>query len=176
MTALAIPGFETERLCFAAPSEAILPFEAAFFASPRSHYVGGPLPRRRIWRQLALYLGHWALRGYGYWALHARSDGRPVGLCGIWHPREWPEPEIAYHLYNGEEGQGFATEAVRAVRDYAYDTLGWTAISSFIDPENGASVAVAERVGARPGPNRFVAEPGEPEIVIWQHISPEERP
>ena len=37
----------------------------------------------------------------------------------------------------------------RRVRDYAYETLRPNTLVSYIDPENAASMRVAERLGAR---------------------------
>ncbi len=44
-------------------------------------------------------------------------------------------------------GKGYATEAVCAVRDYAFETLGWDEVISVISPANPRSIAVALRVG-----------------------------
>jgi RimJ/RimL family protein N-acetyltransferase len=47
-------------------------------------------------------------------------DHRPIGMVGIdW--RELESPELGYWLGVEHWGQGFATEAARAVIDYAFD-------------------------------------------------------
>ncbi|MEL6690855.1 MAG: GNAT family N-acetyltransferase, partial [Pseudomonadota bacterium] len=61
----------------------------------------------------------------------------------------WADHEIGWHLWRPEdEGQGFATEAASAARDWCRETLGWTRIVSYIAPGNTGSEAVAKRMGA----------------------------
>jgi RimJ/RimL family protein N-acetyltransferase len=55
-------------------------------------------------------------------------------------------------LYDGHEGQGYATEAARALRDWAFDEAGLPTLVSYMDRENHASAAVARRLGAVPDP------------------------
>lgn len=99
------------------------------------------------WRSLVGVAGHWALRGYGPYVLERRDDGAVLGLCGLWYPNDWPEPEIKWNLVPAARGQGYAAEAARAVRAMAQAHLGWTPIS-LIDHENAASIALARAVGA----------------------------
>jgi RimJ/RimL family protein N-acetyltransferase len=122
---------------------------AEFFASEASRFVGGPCSRNDAWRGLAMYAGHRVLRGYGIWALESRASGATVGQCGLWYPEGWPEPEIHWALFPEYQGNGFATEATRRVRDHARDELGFTRLVSCIEPSNAASVKMALRLGAR---------------------------
>jgi hypothetical protein len=75
------------------------------------------------------------------------EPGAVIGLCGLWYPNDWPEPEIKWSLVPAARGQGYAAEAARAVRAMAHVHLGWTPIS-LIDHENAASIALARAVGA----------------------------
>ena len=114
----------------------------------------------RIFLSLA---GQWQLRGYGFYAVE--HEGRFVGAVGIFHPYNWPEPELAYNFVSEVHGRGFATEAVRAVRNVAA-MQGRERLVSFIDPENHASEAVARRLGAEPiGDTSFNAET----VTVWRH-------
>ena len=92
--------------------------------------------------------GHWVLRGYGAWALEEKASGRWVGYSGLWNPHGWLEPEVMWGLSPGDRGRGYATEAARRARDYAYRQLGWTTLVSCIAPDNAASQRVAQRLGA----------------------------
>lgn len=169
---LPIPVIETDRLILRAPCEADLDHEAAFFASDASRFVGGPLPAHRMWRNLALFLGHWAMRGYGFWALEEKASGTYQGRVGLWFPKGWYEREIGWTLMPHATGKGFATEAALAARSHAYDVLGWDTAISQIDPRNEASKAVARRLGAR-----FDTTYEDPEygtIEVWRHLSPTE--
>jgi RimJ/RimL family protein N-acetyltransferase len=59
------------------------------------------------------------------------------------------ERELGYTFDPASWGQGFATEAVCCVRDYARDVLHLSYAISAILPQNVRSRRVAERLGAR---------------------------
>jgi RimJ/RimL family protein N-acetyltransferase len=108
---------------------------------------GAPLSREDAWRQMAMFAGHWALRGYGMWALEERGTGRFVGRAGLHYPEGWPEREVGWTLLSDQWGRGFAGEAARAAIDHAFGTLGWTRLVSVIHPANLRSIALARRLG-----------------------------
>lgn len=145
---LNIPRLETERLIMRAPRESDFEADVEFYASKRSHGFGGPLTREQTWRNLATVLGHWVMRGYGFWSVDDAATGAYCGHVGLWSPEGWPEPEIGWALQAAAEGKGIAFEAAQAARRHAYETLGWrTAISSIV-PGNTRSIALAKRLGA----------------------------
>jgi RimJ/RimL family protein N-acetyltransferase len=145
---LTIPEFESERLRFRAFTQADFEPMAAFFASPVSATYGGPCGRDDAWRKFAVYAGHWALRGYGPWALQDKASGAFVGLAGPWFPEGWIEPEITWALVPDHHGKGYATEAAQRTLQAAYDLLGWRTAVSVVATGNDASIAVAQRLGA----------------------------
>lgn len=100
------------------------------------------------WRAMASMVGHWALRGYGPYALVERSSGDVVGTAGLWFPNDWPEPEIKWALARRFWGQGLASEAVRALQPVACAALGGRSPISFIDAGNEPSIRLARAVGA----------------------------
>lgn len=161
-----IPALETRRLILRAFREADFPAYAAFWDSDLALHVGGRCGRADAWRRMAMYAGHWLLRGYGIWAMESRADGAFLGQCGLWFPEAWPEPEIHWLLLAQAQGQGFATEAALAVRAHAYGALAWRSVVSCIAPGNAASIRVAERLGARA--EREV-QVGERRLVVWRH-------
>ena len=57
------------------------------------------------------------------------------------------ETDIGWHLLREHWGQGLATEAARASRDYAFVQLGVERLVAQIHPENSASRRVAEKIG-----------------------------
>ena len=114
-----------------------------------SHFIGGVMARDDAWRNMATIVGHWALRGYGFWALEDKASGLFAGWAGLWNPEGWPEREIGYGLHRDFQGKGLVTEAALKVRSHAYDTLGWDTLVSCIALENKASIRVAERLGAQ---------------------------
>ncbi|MEX0302287.1 MAG: GNAT family N-acetyltransferase [Leisingera sp.] len=169
---VSIPTLETDRLILRAP--ALADFEAlcAFYASERAGFVGGQMDAEDVWRHLALEIGHWQLRGYGRWAVEEKSSGKLAGVIGLWNPHGMPEPEIGWDLLDGFGGKGYATEAATAARTYAYDVLGWTTVVSLVDPDNHASAAVAERMGATLDGTAHRKRFGE--LQVWRHQSPDD--
>ena len=146
---------------------------AAFYASERSKFVGGPTTAELTWRNLASEIGHWALRGYGRWAVDVTENGEFAGVVGPWNPEGWPEPELGWDLMNGFEGKGYATEAARAARDYAYAKLGWPTAISLCAVGNLASAAVALRLGCTEEPDLFTHE-RHGTMRVFRHPSPAE--
>jgi RimJ/RimL family protein N-acetyltransferase len=70
------------------------------------------------------------------------------GSIGIFQPLDWPEPELAHSLNRPFWGQGFATEAATAARDWLFGHFPLPRLASFIRPDNYRSIGVAERLGA----------------------------
>ena len=88
--------------------------------------------------------------GWGPLALVQKGTEEPFGYCGLFYYPDicgQAETEIGYRLAKSCWGFGYATEAVSAVKNYAFDTLGLTRVVSIIDPGNVASVRVAKKVG-----------------------------
>ncbi len=148
MTTLTIPTIETENLRLRAPKWSDFDAFAAFRMSDRTKYLGGPCTRTQAFDKLGEIIGHWHLRGYGRWIMADRVTDEPLGVGGLFYPEDWPEPEIAWSVFEAAEGRGIAFESARASLDYAFNTLGWTTAVSCITPGNTRSVALAERLGA----------------------------
>lgn len=107
------------------------------------------MSRAQAWRTMALFTGHWTLRGYGLWATEERATGRFIGRIGLWNPEGWPGLEVGWLLDRQVWGRGFATEGGRAALDHAFTVLGVDHVISVIDPDNIRSIRVAERIGER---------------------------
>lgn len=166
-----IPTIETERLILRPNrAEDFEPF-AAFYASDRARFRGGVLDRPQAFRQFTAEIGHWSVRGYGFWAVEDKATGAYCGQVGHWNPEGWPAPEVGWLMMAGSEGKGFAYEAALRARAYAYDTLGWTSVVSCITDGNERSIRLAERMGARLA--RRAERPGLPDQLIYVHPGPE---
>jgi RimJ/RimL family protein N-acetyltransferase len=148
-----IPTLETERLRLRAYRRSDFEDYAALYADPEVvRFLGGNgavWDRARCWRHLAFVLGHWQLEGAGMWAVELRETGVFVGSIGFATPEGWPGFELAWVLARRWWGQGYATEGARAALAYAFGVLGRDRVISLIDPDNRASIRVAERIGER---------------------------
>ncbi len=89
---------------------------------------------------------------YGGWAIEARSDGRVIGTC-LLKPlpdaggNDTPEIEVGWHLHPDRFGQGYATEAGRALLERGLARLDVARLHALIDRGNDVSVRVARRLG-----------------------------
>ncbi len=74
-----------------------------------------------------------------------------IGDCGITCQQVAGEHfyEIGYHLRRDLWGQGLATEAAIACRDWGFEQLKTERLISLVRPENRASRRVAERMGMK---------------------------
>ena len=112
--------------------------------------AGATLTRSEAWRNIALVLGHWHLRGYGLWAVEEQCSGEFVGRVGCFNPDGWPGLEVGWMLRRESWGRGYATEAARAAIRFAFSELDQPRVISLIQPDNDASIRVAERLGEMP--------------------------
>jgi ribosomal-protein-alanine N-acetyltransferase len=143
-----VPVLETERLMLREFRGSDFESMARFYDDTVSRFYCGPCDREEAFRKFAVYPGHWTLRGYGPWALESKATGEYLGLCGLWFPEGWIEPEITWALLPEFHGNGFATEAARRALQAAYEMFDWPTAVSVISIDNPASAAVATRLGA----------------------------
>ncbi len=162
-----IPELETARLRLRLPRMDDLPAHAEFRASPRSKGVGGPSDHAASFEHLAGIIGQWRLRGYGRWMVADKETDEPYGIVGVYHPEDWPEPEIGWSIYANAEGRGIAHEAALATRHYVYNTLGWDRVVSLIMDDNDRSIRLAERLGCRR--TDVFEHPEFGKLNIWVH-------
>jgi RimJ/RimL family protein N-acetyltransferase len=121
-----------------------------YFSDPKAMTFthGRGLSEGETWRTMSCMIGHWQLRGYGPYAVTAKTDGRVMGTVGFWYPNDWPSPEIKWGLACTYWGQGFAREAAQLVLETAWEYLPEVALISLINPENTGSLGVAQALGA----------------------------
>jgi ribosomal-protein-alanine N-acetyltransferase len=147
-----IPVIETERLRLTAFAERHFEAYASMLADPSStRFVGDgePLDRMNAWRSMAMLLGHWALRGYGMWAIELKETGQFVGRVGLHQPEGWPDLELGWMLRSEQRGHGYATEGARVALNFAFRTMNSPRVVSLIRSDNSASERVARRLGGR---------------------------
>lgn len=167
-----IPVLTTERLTLRGPRLSDFDDYAAFRASAQMEHLGGPVSREMAWHQLTGIAGQWSLRGYGRWIVTLTGEDEPMGVVGLFHPMDWPAPEIGWSVFARAEGRGIAAEAALAARRHAYETLGWTTVISLIGTGNTLSQALARRLDCREDGRFSHATYGE--MTIWRHPAPEE--
>jgi len=155
MTARAAPVLETARLVLRPFEESDLEAQAKAMGDPEvMRYLGAnPLSREDTWRRMLCAPGLWTVLGFGYWAVVARDDGRYLGQLGFADFKREMTPsiegllEIGWIFAPAAQGQGYATEAALAALDWADAVLAPPETVAIIDPDNAASIRVAEKIG-----------------------------
>ena len=107
------PVLLTERLRLRLPVLADFEHHAAFQASERSIWEGGPRDRLSAWRVWAADVALWQLKGYGPFGVEDRATGAYLGEVGIFHGDDYPEPELGWFVLPEAEGKGIAAEAAK---------------------------------------------------------------
>ncbi|MFE5191022.1 GNAT family N-acetyltransferase [Streptomyces sp. NPDC056628] len=81
-------------------------------------------------------------------AIDRLSDGAFAGWCGLsdWNP-EYRSASLGYVLGDAMWGHGYATEAVRALLRWAFDSLDLNRVQAEADTRNEASARVLEKLG-----------------------------
>ena len=109
---------------------------------------GQAAERVATWRQrYAPYAGR-----YGLWAIEVRDTGTVVGsvllkpLPGADGNTPTDDIEVGWHLHPDSWGNGYATEAARAVLAREFAT-GNRAVYAVVTPGNERSIAVCRRLG-----------------------------
>lgn len=121
-----------------------------------TRFIGGkPRTREESWMRFLRHAGLWSLLGYGFWAIEDKATGRFVGEAGFHDLKRDIEPSIegvpeAGWAFAPElHGKGFASEVVGRIVAWSDEVFGQARTVCIIDPENGASLRVAEKNGYR---------------------------
>lgn len=154
MTSVTTPLIETERLLLRIPTSADAAPLTAFIEDPDfSRYIPRSrvvrTSRERAERLIGIYQQRWEeqpLSAMG-WSAIRKSDGRFIGICGLEGVPDTAEGEIDYRVGPPYWGQGYATEAARAMVRFGFEHTAWDRIVAAVIPANAASVRVAEHLG-----------------------------
>jgi RimJ/RimL family protein N-acetyltransferase len=166
--AAAIPVIETQRLRLRAPRLADFDAWAEVLCGPAGPHLGGPFDRDDAFTEFAAACGTWLLRGHGPWTVEPRAGGAPLGFVLIGFEPGDREPELGFLFRPEAEGRGLAAEAARAALDHAR-AAGLPALVSYVAPDNGRSLALVRRLGARRDGTLDGCE-------VWRHLPEGGRP
>jgi RimJ/RimL family protein N-acetyltransferase len=108
-----------------------------------------PQDRSAAWREMAMLVGHWALRGYGLFVVEEKATGAFVGRVGAWRPEGWVGLELGWGLARAYWGRGYACEAALTAGDWIFRHVGPDRLVSLIAAANTRSQGLARRLGMR---------------------------
>jgi RimJ/RimL family protein N-acetyltransferase len=153
----AAPGCRilTPRLVIRDFDEADLPAVHAFRSDPEvarfmQDFDAESLEQSRAWLDGVIYHNRVQPRVAYNLAIELRSLSKAIGWIGIGDSERHPGPGecgFGYMLDRAHWGQGYATEAARAILAFAFQELGAQHISSWCYAENAASARVLEKAG-----------------------------
>jgi len=102
----------------------------------------------QAWQNMVMNIGHWQVRGFGFFSVVCKQTSAWVGRVGPYFPRYWPAPEIGWAIHPKHKRNGYATEAATACLAYVFDELNWPEVTHVIVPGNTGSIAVAQKIGS----------------------------
>ena len=104
---------------------------------------------REVQEWLDRQIGRYQQYGFGLWAAVHKESGEIIGQCGLTMQDcgERQVLEIGYLFERVFWNQGYASEAAKACREYAFDVLGAEEVFSIIRDTNEASQRVARYNG-----------------------------
>lgn len=116
-----------------------------------SQWLGDGTPRdtEATKRELERFLKLYQTRGFGPWAVVEKATGELMGHCGLQDLEGTDTIALTYALGFQWRGKGFATEAARAVINYAFEELKMTTIVAVAQISNVESVEVMKKLGMR---------------------------
>ena len=124
----------------------------------------------------------WRTDGLGPFILETvATHEQVVGQAGLmifdtrgWTPSTWAnagshaQPELGWALIRAHWGNGYATEAAAAIRDWAHESRSIDPLVSLISSDNVRSQRVAERLGAIPTETVTPVD-SRRNTVVWRH-------
>lgn len=82
------------------------------------------------------------------WGIELKQSGKLIGTCGLFAFNEDAlKAELGYELNSSYQGNGFMTEALKAVLDYTFRECGINRVEAFVEPLNTASQGLLEKLG-----------------------------
>ncbi|KAA9339138.1 GNAT family N-acetyltransferase [Hymenobacter busanensis] len=176
---LTVPQLETPDLILRGPRIDDLPEAVAMHQEPDFYrFLGGkPHSEEDVWRRMLSHTGHWAMLGYGSWAIEEKATGRFVGTVGFFDvqrdltPSIKGVPEAGWVLAPRLHGRGYASQALTAAHTWADEHLPTPRTVCIIDPDNAASLRLAHKFGYR----EFARSPyHEADIVLLERVRSEQ--
>ena len=152
-----IPIVETERLRLRGHALTDFPRFAALWGDARMVSPIGlsPCSTEESWSRFTRYVGHWALLGFGTWAVEEKSSGDVIGEVGLFDfKRDLPpdfadKPEHGWAFASEAHGKGYASEAVRASLAWGAEHFKPFEPFCIIGEDNAPSLKLAARTGYR---------------------------
>ena len=151
------PTLETERLHLRRWREQDIDAFAALNADPDvMEHFPDVLTREETGQMLRRIDRQFEEFGFGLWAVDIKWAKEVIGFCGLAVPtfqtHFTPAVEIGWRFAKSQWGSGYATEAARAVLDFAFEETDLDQVLSWTIPTNQRSQRVMQRLGMSRAP------------------------
>lgn len=149
---------ETERLILRPPVDSDLDWQLQWLNTPAvMRYLGGaPRTIDQVTAGFERNRAAWLAAEPAFWTVTSREGGEPIGRCGLSRIVEEPAPaeirgaiQVGWSLAERFWGQGYASEAARAVIRHCFECYPVHEIWGQISDSNGASTRLMGRLGLR---------------------------
>lgn len=128
-------------------------------------FTGGVLTRTETATLLQHFITQIAEQGLGAVAIKQKSTAQIIGLCGLVQDEQ--DGELFFGLARQAWGQGFATEACRALINAGFQQGGFPWIRAAVHPANTASIRVLERLGMHLHAAQTTPTASPAELLYW---------
>ncbi len=141
---------ETERLVLRDMSPGDVGSLAEVYCDARAmRFYPRPYTLQEVTDRVLQVRAQYASFGHSLYTVVLKSNGEVIGDCGptVQEVESASEIEVGYHFLPRFWGHGYATEAVRGARDWAFTHLNCDRVISLVRPINVPSQRVASRNG-----------------------------
>jgi [ribosomal protein S5]-alanine N-acetyltransferase len=143
---------ETPRLRLRPYTWADLDWLEELFSDPEvMKYIaeGRVRTRDETMESLSRNLQHWIHYGFGLWVVVRKEDERAIGRCGVGYFHEHGDAELTYTFARPYWNQGYGTESVLCILNYAWKNLHLPKVIAHARVENQSSIRIMEKVGMK---------------------------
>ena len=141
---------ETERLFLREMDPGDLDALYCVLADPdiMQHYPYS-FDKERVQSWIERNMNRYRENGFGLWAVCLKESGEMIGDCGLTLQNidGTMLPEIGYHIRKDCQHKGYAKEAAKTVRDWAFKNTSYPALYSYCKYTNEPSYRTAESIG-----------------------------
>jgi ribosomal-protein-alanine N-acetyltransferase len=89
----------------------------------------------------------YAKNGFGLLAVMLNATKQPIGMCGLIKRPTLEDVDIGYAFLPKYWSKGYALESALAVMSHAKDVVGLKRVVAIVDPANGSSIRLLEKIG-----------------------------
>jgi RimJ/RimL family protein N-acetyltransferase len=110
------------------------------------------------------YLPSFDNLGYGTYTAFAKDTRKPIGCCGFYKRPSLDVPDLGFAFLDTEVGKGYGYETAAALIEQVKKDRMITNYIAFTVKENGASIALLEKLGMQTAGT--ITLPDDPEVLL----------